>query len=362
MRALWSGVLLGWFGLLALRPATLGADRPAPDQATRPEGQAIAPDNLGKVLQSLDYQPQALGNDRYIIKLKRGSWTLAIVVSLSSSKSYLWLSAPLSTVSDGQKIAGTVWLRLLQENEQIGPAHFAYSQTQKRLYLLQPIENRALTPENLRSRLEGFAALIVRTSPLWDSQKWASAANGSAAAAARVPDGNRPSALAVEDYLKTYLEAEDLPGMKQVQDSRNRGADRGDKTFAALGGLYSGMTAWAAQGDKQLVFDRVVDIRWVFPTAAAARDYLKDQLTAMAEGTPPVKNAPNIGDETYVFGGIYEQSGLGSKFRSYIYVFRQGNVVVKFYAAEYDPQGRLRPLTMAPFCQKIAERIKAAAR
>jgi hypothetical protein len=117
------------------------------------------------------------------------------------------------------------------------------------------------------------------------------------------------------------------------------------------------MAAWLR--DKK-PYSRIVDILWVFPSAAAAKEYLKEQLPAMAERLPEVKNAPEIGDESHAFGG--PQESFGMKFRSYILVFRQNNVVVKFFQYEAGADSELRPLTMAPACRAIIKRIKAVER
>jgi hypothetical protein len=173
------------------------------------------------------------------------------------------------------------------------------------------------------------------------------------------------SGVSDEDYPKIYLGADDLPGMKMVQDSKGMGADKGDKDYVAQGGLRSGLAVWEPAKEGQAVnhINRMVDIRWVFPSAAAAQAYLQNQLPSMAENTPPVKSPPRVGQESYVFGGINEVSAaLGDPMRSYIFAFRQDNVVVKFFAAEYAADGQLRPLTMIPMCQKIVERIKAVER
>ena len=170
-------------------------------------------------------------------------------------------------------------------------------------------------------------------------------------------DKEKRSGISKEDYLKTYLTADDLPGWKRVQDSRTRGADRGDKTYVKLGGVHSGLAAWMR---NKRPYSRIVDLRWVFPSSAAAKAYLRDQLPVMAERLPVVQNAPKVGEESHTFGGAQEV--LEQKFRSYIIVFRQDNVVVKFFQYESGADSELRPLKMAPLCRAILQHIKAVAR
>jgi hypothetical protein len=169
------------------------------------------------------------------------------------------------------------------------------------------------------------------------------------------------SGISKEDYPGLYLDAKDVEGWKLGQDTRNKGPDRSDKTFGKLGGVSSGFMVWRRRTKGHL--ERIVDIRWVFPSSAAARAYVKDQLGGMAETMKPVKDAPKFGDESYVFGGLQEQIfDAKLKFRSYIIVFRQNNVVVKFYQYDDGATSPLRPLTMSPTCLKIIKRIKASAR
>jgi hypothetical protein len=168
------------------------------------------------------------------------------------------------------------------------------------------------------------------------------------------------SGISKEDYEKLFLGEDEMPGMKMTQDTKGMGADEGDKMYAKLGGLHSGLTVWEPkeQGKEANHMDRVVDLRWVFPDAKSAKAYLKDQLEAQSEHMDPVKSPPKIGDESYVYGGILDLH-IGDPLRNYIIIFRQDNVIVKFYAAEYNAKGDLRPLTMIPICQKIVDRIKA---
>ncbi len=94
------------------------------------------------------------------------------------------------------------------------------------------------------------------------------------------------SGLVKDDYEKLYLDADDLPGMKMTQNSKGMGPDNGDKMYAKLGGKFTGLCAWEPEKSGQEVnhINRIVDLRWVFPDAASAKAYLKDQLGTMAEG------------------------------------------------------------------------------
>ncbi len=181
-------------------------------------------------------------------------------------------------------------------------------------------------------------------------------------ATARAAGKEKVSGLAKEDYEKIYLAPGEIPGMRQTHDNRHRGADRDDRAYVRLGGLRSGSTVWHAERGKKARLNRVVDIRWVFPSAEAAGRYLKEQLSAMAEDQPKVRTLMLVGQECHVFGGLFKSPFGDVSFRHYIVIFRQGNVVVKFYAMHEDPNGPLRPGTLEPLCRVIEKRIKAVAR
>lgn len=159
-------------------------------------------------------------------------------------------------------------------------------------------------------------------------------------------------------YDNLYLQDGDLPpGMTMTQDSRGRGADPGDTAFRQHGGLDSGGTVW--HGPQTAPVFRLVDIRWVFPTAQAAMAYHRQTTGANSEGTAEVRGAPAVGTDCHVFGGLFEPLGPGTGITSYFYLFTVGTVVVKLYAADFDGRS-LRPDLLTPIAQKIVQRISAS--
>jgi hypothetical protein len=145
--------------------------------------------------------------------------------------------------------------------------------------------------------------------------------------------------------------------MTMTQDSRGRGADPGDTAFGQHGGLDSGGAVW--HGPQIAPIFRLVDIRWVFPSVEAATAYHRETLWANAEHTAPVPNAPVVGTDCHVFGGLFEPLGPGTGLTSYFYLFTVGPVVVKLYAADFDGRS-LRPELLTPIAQNIVRRISAA--
>ncbi len=161
------------------------------------------------------------------------------------------------------------------------------------------------------------------------------------------------------DFLRLFLESAELPAaLKLVQDSRMRGPDPQDGWFGTCLGQFSGMNAWEDPTYRSAV-QRLVDIRWVFPTAEQAASYHKHTLNTNCEGMPYLPQAPAVGQECYAFGGQQELSGL-AKITSFMYLFRVGCVVVKVYAAQGD-----QPLTinqLAALAQETRGQVRGQSR
>ena len=161
-------------------------------------------------------------------------------------------------------------------------------------------------------------------------------------------------------YAALFLQDGDLPGLRLIQDSRHpRGGT--DAEFAKQGGERAGFAVWMGADDRPLW--RVVDVRWVFPTAEAAATYHQATLRKNAENLAPVRDVPTVGEEGRVFGGVNNLSAaLGIQLVDYAYIFRVGRVVVKLYAAQGSKLTgvQLRPEHMKPVAEKIAGRIAAA--
>lgn len=163
-------------------------------------------------------------------------------------------------------------------------------------------------------------------------------------------------------YLSSYLRQSDLDGgLSRVQDSRLGKPDDGDDAFDAQGGQYSGLAAWEAADDATI--RRLVDIRFVFPTEAAAAAYHREQLSYNSEGQPPVKNAPMVAEECAVFGGTQTMRFAEGTLTmtAFHIVFRCGRVVAKVFASQ--GQAAADPLTVdrvADLARRAEARILSA--
>jgi hypothetical protein len=167
----------------------------------------------------------------------------------------------------------------------------------------------------------------------------------------------------LDAYLSTYLNQSDVgPALRWVQDSRVRRADPLDDVFARLHGRRSGLSVWLDEMDCTIW--RMVDIRFLFDTAAEATAYHHERLQYNSEGKRPVRQFRSVGQECHVFGGTDKLPVPGGKelsMTAYYYIFRVGRVVAKLFVAQgQEATEWLRPEDVVPLAQRIADKIVAA--
>jgi hypothetical protein len=97
-----------------------------------------------------------------------------VLFCFSNDNKLVYLGARLSTIDPATAPADRL-LRVLQENDDIGPAYFCYSKSLKCFYLYRPMENRDISPPVLRAAIDKFDSVLRRTEPLWNPKKWVSA-------------------------------------------------------------------------------------------------------------------------------------------------------------------------------------------
>jgi hypothetical protein len=168
--------------------------------------------------------------------------------------------------------------------------------------------------------------------------------------------------LAPERVVDLFLQAEDFPaGMTLPQDDRTRGPDADDPAFARYQGVAAGLARW--QGPSGSPLTRVIDIRWLFPSAALASGYHQETLRSNAEGLPDVVGAPTVGTAGHLYGGrlgdpmLRMISGKDEAFARYIALFTVGPVVVKLFVADLNDLGLPVPQVHA-LAMRAAVRIE----
>jgi hypothetical protein len=147
-------------GLAAADPArSPGAGEPA----VRPAAAApLTHDSLLKVLQDMGYSPRVEKTQTgaiYHLTVERDGWTYRLQLALSSNQQFLWISTGVVTLPSDEKVPADRLLRLLEENDRIGPMFISYYKKFHQLQLVLPLYNGGgITPVVLRGQLEDFMA------------------------------------------------------------------------------------------------------------------------------------------------------------------------------------------------------------
>jgi len=131
---------------------------------------ALDNDGLKVMLDNMGYAPSPLSKG-YLIAVKRDSWTYNMQLVLSGDQTKLGLNANLGKVEDTSEVTADQWRTLLEKNSDIDPSSFYFDKYQKKVYLHRVIDNRAVTPEILRTQIDNFCGNIHDTSDAWSFTK-----------------------------------------------------------------------------------------------------------------------------------------------------------------------------------------------
>jgi hypothetical protein len=206
-----------------------------------------------------------------------------------------------------------------------------------------------------------------------------------------------PYAADADRFHRTFLDAVELPGYRLIHDQRMPKADPKKMRFVTRIGEFYGERVWErkdligqavdaaasvglmdfragrgptfvtaalAAGIRQLSpRNMVYDLRWVFRDSRTAKEFVKTKLDVLSEskafGMTRIENAPDIGDESYLFGrAAITQGHQRATHQGYNYVFRVGNVVVKLFRMQ-PISDHPSALKMGTLAHRIARRIRA---
>src|SRR5262249_12253278 len=124
-------------------------------------------DVLGTLIHDLGYEPRPLSPDVYQVTVERDRWPVHIMVSLSTDGQRVWLESKFAPVDEPDKVAPQAWKRLLEANEKIGPAHFAFDPGDKRIHLYKSFDSRGLSANRLKAEFEHFDRAVRKTQDYW---------------------------------------------------------------------------------------------------------------------------------------------------------------------------------------------------
>ncbi len=136
--------------------------------------------DLIKMVENMGYETKDIGNNNFEIKYEFNGVTNYVAMNLSPDGSVVWFAAYLAEVKDPRSVPAKSWFDLVNENNKIGPSHFAYDNSNSRLYLYRPMANQDVTANRVRDSLSVFVRHLRETSNLWDGPAFATAAAGEA--------------------------------------------------------------------------------------------------------------------------------------------------------------------------------------
>lgn len=139
-----------------------------PDPFVRPlPPAATGTDTLGRFLREIGYQPKALSPDVFQITVERERWAVHVMISLSTDGRRLWLESKFAPIEEPDRVPATAWKRLLEANEKIGPAHFVFDKSDKRVHLYRSFENVGVSTERLQKEIDAFDSTVRKTQDYW---------------------------------------------------------------------------------------------------------------------------------------------------------------------------------------------------
>jgi uncharacterized protein (TIGR03067 family) len=145
---------------------------PFASAADEPRAGAVTSEHLGKMLRAMGYEPQALSEEVFQVTITRDNWKVHTLVSLSPDRERIWLECKFSPIAEPERAPAAAWLRLLEENERIGPAHFVFNKDDQRVHLFKALDNVEVTPVRLREELEAFDRTARKTQSIWRNENF----------------------------------------------------------------------------------------------------------------------------------------------------------------------------------------------
>lgn len=143
-------------------------------QATSPVFSPVTPNPevLAKALKEASYEPKTLTAEVFQITIEKERWPVHIMISYSADGTRVWMECKFAPIEDPDRVSPIAWRRLLEANERIGPAHFAYDPADRRVHLYRSFENHGVDAPRLRREVEAFDSIVRRTQEVWRSDNF----------------------------------------------------------------------------------------------------------------------------------------------------------------------------------------------
>ena len=137
--------------------------------------QALSSAQLDKMLKDMGLQQRPLSTNVWQTTIDRDGWKVHVLLALAHDGARIELECKFSAIADPEIVPASAWLKLLEENERITPAHFSYDKLDRRIHLYKAFDNSAVTPARLKQELDNFDATVRRTQNVWRSENFAAA-------------------------------------------------------------------------------------------------------------------------------------------------------------------------------------------
>jgi len=158
--------------LIALTACTaVRADLPnltnpkAPD--TKSEPVRLDFKSLGEMLTDLGFDPKPSDNTYQQIRATRKDNSSSIWLMVSGNQKILWMYTEFSLPEGYEKAPASVWQKLLEMNDDIGPVQFSIDGKDRRLILRKPVHNDGITSVMLRKEIDSFMDVISKNQVVW---------------------------------------------------------------------------------------------------------------------------------------------------------------------------------------------------
>ncbi len=137
------------------------------------EPDALNNEQLAKLLKEIGYEPTSLTKEVFQISVDRNGWKVHVLVSISKEADRVWLESKFAPIPEPDRVPAQTWRKLLETNDSIGPAHFVFNKTDKRIHILKAFDNHRITAERLRKEIAGLDGIIRVTYPIWRAEEFA---------------------------------------------------------------------------------------------------------------------------------------------------------------------------------------------
>lgn len=139
--------------------------------ATATDSGSLNTEQLGKALENLGYKVEPIrGKDGstvgYQVKLESNGWNYTLLVEISPSGDFIWLTATLGQVDPSTATTDQL-LKILATNLRIEPALFCIDENSHVLAMQMPINNKNVTQANLLRWINYFCKSIRDTKDVW---------------------------------------------------------------------------------------------------------------------------------------------------------------------------------------------------